>query len=52
MKKSTSEIGVITAIVERLENQRLPKLFAMKQKLDEGNPLDDAELGRLVSRAA
>lgn len=44
MKKSTSEIGVITAIVERLENQRLPKLFAMKQKLDEGKPLDDTEL--------
>lgn len=47
MDKSTSEIGVITAIVERLESQRLPKLFAMKQKLDEGKPLDDAELDDL-----
>lgn len=44
MKKEASEIGVLTAIVERLSGHRLPKLLAMKEKVDKGNPLNDKEL--------
>lgn len=44
MNKEAAEIGVLTAIVERLSSHRLPKLLAMKEKLDKGNPLNDQEL--------
>ena len=44
MTKEASEIGVLTAIVERLSGHRLPKLLAMKEKVDKGNPLNDKEL--------
>jgi hypothetical protein len=44
MNKEAAEIGVLTAIVERLSGHRLPKLLAMKEKVDKGNPLNDKEL--------
>lgn len=47
MNNTDSETGVITVLVERLQSQRLPKLFAMKQKIDNGVPLDDSDLNFL-----
>ena len=44
MNNTDSETGVITVLVERLQSQRLPKLFAMKQKVENGAPLDDSDL--------
>ena len=44
MDKSTSEIGVITAVIERLVTQELPRLQAMEEKLDKGERLSDSEL--------
>jgi hypothetical protein len=44
MNSKESEIGILTAVVERLENRRLPKLMAMKKKVDNGIPLEDDEL--------
>ena len=44
MDKSTSEIGVITAVIERLVTQELPRLQSMEEKLDKGEPLSDSEL--------
>ncbi len=44
MDESTSEIGVIIALIERLENWRLPRLLEMKQKVDNGELLSEVEL--------
>ena len=44
MDKSTSEIGVITAVIERLVTQELPRLQVMEEKLDKGERLSDSEL--------
>ena len=44
MDKSTSEIGVITAVIERLVTQELPRLEAMEERLDKGERLSDSEL--------
>jgi hypothetical protein len=44
MNNKASEIGILTAVAERLANRRLPKLLAMKKKVDEGVPLGDNEL--------
>lgn len=44
MDKSTSEVGVITAVIERLVTQKLPRLQALEAKLDKGEPLNDSEL--------
>ena len=44
MDKSTSEVGVITTVIERLVKQELPILQAMEEKLDKGERLDDSEL--------
>ena len=47
MKNEASEIGVLTAVAERLANRRVPKLIAMKDKVDHGIPLADNELAFL-----
>ena len=44
MDKSTSEIGVITAVIERLVTQELPRLQVMEERLDKGERLSDSEL--------
>ena len=44
MNQSSSETGVLTVMVERLKSQRLPRLLAIKQKVDEGVALNDSEL--------
>ena len=38
------DIGIIEVVIERLEKQRLPRLLALKDKVDNGESLDDYEL--------
>jgi len=47
MKASAEDQGVIQALLERLNEQRLPRLLALKDKVDAGQPLGDEDLGFL-----
>jgi hypothetical protein len=47
MKASSEDQGVIQALLERLSEQRLPRLLALKEKVDAGQPLADEDLGFL-----
>lgn len=38
------ETGILTVLMERLEKQRLPRILALKEKVDGGTKLDDADL--------
>jgi hypothetical protein len=54
MNQSTLDAGLIATLLERLEKQRLPRLLALKEKVDGGEPLDDLELeflGKAVADA-
>ena len=44
MVDENNDLGIIEVVLERMEKQRLPRLFAIKQKVDEGESLDDYEL--------
>ncbi|MEA3302886.1 MAG: hypothetical protein U9Q75_06400 [Pseudomonadota bacterium] len=44
MNQSTQDTGVIAALLERLETLRLPRLLAIQEKVDAGEPLGDLEL--------
>jgi len=44
MNDSTADAGLIEVLLERLEKQRLPRLLALKDKVDGGEPLDDLDL--------
>jgi len=48
MTESTDkEAGVIQALVERLEKQRLPMALALKEKVDQGGLLNEADIAFL-----
>jgi hypothetical protein len=47
MKSPSDDRGVIQALLDRLNNQRLPRLLALKERVDAGEPLTDADLGFL-----
>jgi hypothetical protein len=48
MAESTDkEAGVIQALVERLEKQRLPMALAIKEKVDQGGLLNEADIAFL-----
>ena len=48
MAESTDkEAGVIQALVERLEKQRLPMALALKEKVDQGGLLNEADIAFL-----
>ena len=44
MTDPTSDTALIIVLLDRLEKWRLPKLLALKEKVDGGGRLDDEEL--------
>lgn len=44
MVDETEDSGVVVAIVERMESQRLPRALDLKAKVDEGRLLDDLDI--------
>jgi hypothetical protein len=44
MAGRTKDKGVLDALVVEFESHRLPRLLALKQKVDEGRALDDDEI--------
>jgi len=44
MSENPNDIGIIEVVIQRLEKQRLPRLLALKDKVDNGESLDDYEL--------
>ncbi len=47
MNPSTSDTGVISAMMTGLERQQLPRVFALKDKVDDGELLGDFDIGFL-----
>jgi hypothetical protein len=43
MEESADEIGVIYALMERFEKQRLPRLLELKKNVDEGGVLSQSD---------
>jgi hypothetical protein len=44
MVNETQETGVVAAIIERMETQRLPRALDLKAKVDQGGVLDDLDI--------
>lgn len=44
MTDESEDAGVVLAIVERMETQRLPRALDLKAKVDEGSVLDDSDI--------
>ncbi|MEN8107427.1 MAG: hypothetical protein ABFS22_05405 [Pseudomonadota bacterium] len=47
MTKPSNEDGVILALIERFEKQRLPRLLELKEKTDNGELLSDEDIAFL-----
>jgi hypothetical protein len=47
MQSSSHDQGVIQALLQRLNEFRLPRLLALKEKVGAGEPLGDEDLGFL-----
>lgn len=47
MTKSSEDIGVIVALVDRFTEQRLPKATALKEKVDKGECLTERDINFL-----
>jgi len=44
MTNKQDDTGVLAALIQRLESQRLPKLLALKEEVDKGQRLSDHDL--------
>lgn len=44
MQDESKEDGVILALIERFERQRLPRILELKKKVDRAELLDEAEM--------
>lgn len=44
MVDETEDAGVVAAIVERMDTQRLPRALDLKAKVDQGGVLDDLDI--------
>jgi hypothetical protein len=47
MSNPTEDAGVIQALLERLNTQRLPLALALKEKVDRGEKLSDYDISKL-----
>lgn len=47
MSESPKDAGVIAALLQRLNTQRLPKALALKDKVDSGELLDEHDIAFL-----
>ena len=47
MSESSQDLGLITVILQRLETQRLPRALSLKERVDRGERLYDADLAFL-----
>ena len=44
MEHNSKDEGVILALLQRFNSQRLPRLITLKEKVDKGNVLDDFDI--------
>jgi hypothetical protein len=44
MVDKTKDAGLIQVLAERMENQRLPRALALKEKVDQGETLNESDL--------
>ena len=54
MTESEKETGLLAVLIERFEQQRLPRVLDLKAKVDKGEPLNDwdtAYLGEVLEDA-
>ncbi len=54
MTASEKETGLLAVLIERFEQQRLPRILDLKAKVDKGEPLNDwdtAYLGEVLEDA-
>jgi hypothetical protein len=47
MLQSTMDAGLISVLLDRLEKQRIPRVLALKDKVDGGQLLGDFDIGFL-----
>lgn len=47
MAEKTEDLGVITALMQRLESQRLPRALALQKKVERGETLAEQDIGFL-----
>lgn len=47
MTGQEKEACIVTALLRQLNNQRLPRLFAMKKRLEQGGRMDSDDIGYL-----
>jgi hypothetical protein len=47
MENEAEDHGVLAVIIERIEEQDLPRALDLKDKLDQGGVLDDMDIGFL-----
>jgi hypothetical protein len=44
VNESSDELGVIYALIERFEKQRLPRLLELKKRVDKGGVLSESDI--------
>jgi hypothetical protein len=47
MSNSSEDLGLVTVLMRRLEQQRLPRALELKEKVDRGERLNDTDMAFL-----